>query len=231
MNELKEIITDEALLSDRADEVDTVKGMKEAREIIAELKKIIRKKELTSLSAPALGYSKRIFCINFSDNEIKTFINPIIVKAEGLVLAEEKCTSIPDKRFILPRNNKVGIMYTSPLGKIESREISGVAASVFQHEIHHLDGILLSDIGLEIDEQWDNASQEEREEVINAYLDSLDIKQKEIEKEIQADPELKQTADAIEFLTQKEEGKVEVQTYIKPDDEPNTEKVDGGTTI
>ena len=53
MKELKPIITDEALLSERADEVDTIKEMKEARAIIAELKSIIRKKELTSLSAPA----------------------------------------------------------------------------------------------------------------------------------------------------------------------------------
>ena len=68
MTELKTIITDETLLSERADEVDTIKEMKEARAIIAELKSIIRKKELTSLSAPAIGYRKRIFCVNFSDS-------------------------------------------------------------------------------------------------------------------------------------------------------------------
>ncbi len=208
MKELKPIITDETLLSERADEVDTTKGMKEVRKIISELKAVIRKNNLTSLSAPALGYGKRIFCINFSDNEIKTFINPIITKAEGLVLSEEKCTSLPGKRFILPRNNKVYVMYTSPLGKVESREIRGAAASVVQHEIHHLDGILLSDIGLEIDADWDNASQEEREEVINVYLDSLDIKQKELDKQVEEDPDLKQIADAIDFMNKVREGEI-----------------------
>lgn len=208
MKELKPIITDEALLSERADEVDTIKEMKEARAIIAELKSIIRKKELTSLSAPAIGYGKRIFCVNFSDSEIKTFINPIIVKAEGLVLSDEKCTSIPGKRFILPRNNKVSIMYTSPLGKVESREVSGVAASVIQHEIHHLDGILCSDIGLEVDEMFDNATQEEREQVIGMYLDSLDIKQKELDKQIEEDADLKQIADATKFMEKVQSGEV-----------------------
>lgn len=208
MKELKPIITDEALLSERADEVDTIKEMKEARAIIAELKSIIRKKELTSLSAPAIGYRKRIFCVNFSDSEIKTFINPIIVKAEGLVLSDEKCTSIPGKRFILPRNNKVSIMYTSPLGKVESREVSGVAASVIQHEIHHLDGILISDIGLEVDEMFDNATQEEREQVIGMYLDSLDIKQKELDKQIEEDADLKQIADATKFMEKVQSGEV-----------------------
>ena len=208
MTELKTIITDETLLSERADEVDTIKEMKEARAIIAELKSIIRKNKLTSLSAPAIGYGKRIFCVNFSDSEIKTFINPIIVKAEGLVLSDETCTSIPGKRFILPRNNKVSIMYTSPLGKVESREVSGVAASVIQHEIHHLEGIILSDIGLEVDEMFDNATQEEREQVIGMYLDSLDIKQKELDKQIEEDADLKQIADATEFMEKVQSGEV-----------------------
>ena len=206
MKELKPIITDEALLSERADEVDTIKEMKEARAIIAELKSIIRKKELTSLSAPAIGYRKRIFCVNFSDSEIKTFINPIIVKAEGLVLSDETCTSIPGKRFILPRNNKVSIMYTSPLGKVESREVSGVAASVIQHEIHHLDGILVSDIGYLVPEGFDNFSEDEKMRLINEYLDCLDIAAKNLEAEIEADPELKQINDAIKFMDSVREG-------------------------
>ena len=32
----------------------------------------MKKHNLTSLSAPAIGYNKRIFCIDFSDKEIKT---------------------------------------------------------------------------------------------------------------------------------------------------------------
>lgn len=198
-----------ATLEERADEVDTVKGMKEARAIISDLKKIIRKKELTSLSAPAIGHSKRIFCINFSDNEVKTFINPIIVKAEGLTLSDEHCTSLPGKRYLVPRNTKLTVMYTSPLDKVESREVTGVAACVFQHELQHLEGILLSDIGLEIDDRFDEASVEEREELINAYLDSLDIKQKEIEKEIESDKDLKQISDAIKFMNSVRDGETE----------------------
>ena len=39
----------------------------------------MRKKGLISLSAPGIGYNKRIFCIDFSDQEIKSFIknNPV----------------------------------------------------------------------------------------------------------------------------------------------------------
>ena len=208
MTELKTIITDESNFADRVDEIDTVKHMKEARETISELKTLIRKNHMTSLSAPAIGKSQRIFCINFSDSEIKTFINPIIVKAEGMVLSEETSPILPGRRFLVPRNNKISVMYTRPTGQIESREISGVAAAVFQQENQVLDGILLSDLGLEIDSLWDEASQEEKEEVINAYLDSLDIKQKEIDKEIQKDPELNKINSAIDFMTKLETGEV-----------------------
>ena len=137
MNELKTIITDESNFADRVDEIDTVKHMKDARETISELKALIRKNHMTSLSAPAIGKSQRIFCINFSDSEIKTFINPIIVKAEGLVLSDEKSPILPNRRFLVPRNNKVAVMYTRPTGQIESREITGVALLYFNKSFRY----------------------------------------------------------------------------------------------
>jgi len=53
------------------------------REIISALKHTIELNNIVSLSAPAIGYNKRIFCIKF-DTEIKTFINPIISSYKGL---------------------------------------------------------------------------------------------------------------------------------------------------
>jgi hypothetical protein len=87
----------------------------------------------------------------------------------------------------------------------------GLAANVFQHELDHLDGLTLADIGLEIDEAFDNATEEERNEVINSYLESLDLKQKNLDKEIDEDPELKQTKDAIEFMEKVQKGEIEVE--------------------
>lgn len=199
----------EKLLS-RSDEINTTEDGNLQREITAALKKTIEKNNLVSLSANAIGYDKRIFCIKF-DEEIKTFINPIIVKAEGLQLSREKCTSIPGREFIVPRNTNISVIYQRPMGKIESRQIVGLAAFIFQHELQHLDGVLLSDFALEIDSEWDKASDEEREEVINYYLDSLDIKAKELDKEIQDDPELKKMSDAIDFMTSVYKGETKLE--------------------
>ena len=206
---MSEIITNQDELGFRADEIDIRKEGQEMQKIIGELKSIIREKNLKSLSAPAIGYDKRIFVINFN-GDLRTFVNPIITQAKGLTLSRETCECIPNKTYIRVRNNDIDLAYQTPLGKIEQRRLVGLAAMVAQHEIDHLDGLLLSDVALEIDEDYDNATDEERQEVINAYLDSLDLKSKELEKQIDADDTLKKTKKAIEFLTDLQQGKVQM---------------------
>lgn len=217
---MKEIIKDLDVLSERADEVDVRKENNETRQIILDLKNTIRENNLKGLSAPQIGYNKRIFCINFK-GDIRTFINPIISQAKGFTLAKETCSSIPGKVFIRPRNNDIQVMYQTPLAKAESRRLVGLAAEVFQHELDHLDGLLLTDIGLELSENYDNLSEDEKSVIIKEYLDSLDIKQKEAREEVENNEELKQMDNAINFMEGVITGKVQLDdkvTITKPAD-------------
>ena len=211
MKLVKDIVTDELQLSERAVEIDVRTQATEMREIIKALKDTMRAKGLSSLSAPAIGYNRRIFCIDFKDSEIKTFINPIIAQAKGMQLSIEKCVCIPDKEFMRPRNNDLMIIYQRPTGQIENRQIVGMSAIVFQHELDHLDGLLISDVGIEIDEDFHNATEEEQQEIINAYLDALDIKKKEIDTEINTNPELKQLSDGIDFMESVYKGETKIE--------------------
>ena len=209
----KEILTvdeHESSLTDLCQTIDVLTQAELKSEIVLALKKTIEKENITALSAPAIGYNYRIFCIKFQE-EIKTFINPAISTYKGLELSREKCTSIPGKEFVIPRNNDIMVTYQRANGKIESRQIVGLAAIVFQHEMNHLDGILVSDIGLELDENWDKASEEEREEVINMYLDSLDMRNTAIQKEFKEDPELAELADAVDFMTSVYKGETKLE--------------------
>ena len=215
MKLVKEIITDELKLCDRAVEIDVRTQAEEMREIIKSLKDTMRANNLTSLSAPAIGYNRRIFCIDFKDSEIKTFINPIIAQAKGMQLSIEKCTSIPDKEYLRPRNNDLMIIYQRPTGQIENRQIVGLSAIVFQHEMDHLDGLLISDVGIQIDQDFYDATEEERQEVINAYLDALDIKRADINTEIENSEELKQISDGIKYM----EGVYKGEIKFEPDKE------------
>lgn len=200
----KEIITDEIALSERAEEIDTLHESQLLQEIVKYLKRTLRKRDdLFALSAPAIGYNKRVFCMKFEDDQIKTFINPIIesYSPSGMQLSREKCSSLPGKEYIRVRNNDIRVMYQRPTGEAESNRLLGKAALVFQHEMDHLEGVLISDIGLEIIPEFDEATDEERAEVIREYLDSLDIRLKKTNEEIQNDPDLKQIDDATRFMT------------------------------
>ena len=74
-----------------------------------------------------------------------------------------------------------------------------------------MEGILLSDIGLEIDDEFENASQEEKDEVISWYLDTLDLKAKELNNEVENTPELKELKNGIDFMTSVLTGKTKIE--------------------
>ena len=210
--EVKEILTDARYLGDLAEVIDPLKNAQTLRQVVMDLKKTMRSNpDIKALSAPAIGYPYRVFCIKFEDLEIKTFVNPIITEAKGITLTKETCWCIPGKKFIRPRNNDIKVMFTDPSGKMNSRQLVGMAAYVFQHEIDHLDGILLSDVGLEIDEDFEMAPEEEQEEIMAMYLDSIDLQAKEIHKRIDDDPDVKELKEAAEFLTALQTGKVTLE--------------------
>lgn len=228
---MKTIITTESkekeILDNRCDEVNIKTENNLVRQIILDLKNTIREKDkCVGLSANQIGYDKRIFCINFN-GDIRTFINPIIAQAKGLTLSREGCMSVPKKEYLIPRNNEISVHYLTPLGKVESRKMFGYAACVFQHELNHLDGALISDIGLEITEEFDKASQEEKDELINLYLESLDLKAKELSKEVQEDPELKKIDNAIKFNERLAKGEITVERYQLSEEEIAKQKGEG----
>lgn len=213
-----EILTLDKLSDNRAEEVSLAKEYDLVKEITRKIKRTMKKKNLTSLSAPAIGYNKRIFCIDFSDNEIKTFINPLILESEGMELTREICSSIPDKEFIRPRNTVIDVIYQRLDGTVRQNRFTGLAATVFQHEVDHLDGITLADIGLEIEEDFDKASEKDKYEIIDLYLKSLNIKQENIMNEINKDDVTKIIYNNEKLAELVGQGKIEV---VNDEDEVN----------
>lgn len=216
-----DIITDFDKLSFRCDEVDVKKENAEVKEIVLALKNTMREKKLISLASNQIGYGKRIFVIDFK-GDLRTFINPVVQEINDLTLSKEQCSSIPGKTFIIPRFNKVKIMYQTPMGEIKSCQLVGLAATKFQHLLDHLEGVLVSDVGKEIDESFENASEEEKERIIKEYFESLDILRKEVNKEIEEDKDLMQQVKAIEFVEKVNKGEVKfegTETRTKKDGE------------
>ena len=195
---VKNLITDLDKLNEISETVDIKKDNAEMRDIILDLKETMIANNLSSLSAPQIGYNKRIFCVKDSKG-LYSFINPMIKKSQDMTFSREKDECFPDKEYIYPRSNKIVVNYQTPLGDTKATTVIGYSAYSFQRMIDHLNGVLISDIGLEIDNQWDKASEDERAEVLKAYAESLDIITKKLEKDIDSDEELKKQKKAIEF--------------------------------
>lgn len=208
MNEKSILSYDELDKLGRSQEINRETEDELLKEIIANIKKTMRKNNLVSLSAPGIGYNKRVFCIDFSDNEIKTFINPLITHKTEMKLAREICSSLPGKEYILPRHYEVDIIYETPSGKIKTNRFKDVASYVVQHEVDHLEGVTLKDVGLEVDSDFDEASEEDRQEIISMYLDSLVKRQSLLDDEINSDDELRTVSDRLKFSEMLAKGEI-----------------------
>jgi peptide deformylase len=203
-------------LMKRSDEVLVIgmdmKTKPEVSKTIKDLKETIyANKNLIALAAPQIGTFERIFCIRFANGDVRAFINPMISKTEGLHLVREISPSLPDRSFIVPRHDRIIAMYQTPTGRPEESRFEGVVAEIFQHMVNMLDGVLISDIGLEVDEDFDNATEEERAELLTAYLKILKDRTEEANKAIEEDEELKKTRDAIRFLEGVATGKITME--------------------
>ena len=213
MKRILNAIKDYDKFDDRCDEINPKKQNAEMRETILAIKEVMEAKKLSALAAPQIGYRNRIVCLKFGDKQPITYVNPFITKVNGFTLSKESDISIPNKAFIVPRNVEVEVQYCTPLGQWMTQKMTGMTAFVMQRMINMLDGLLISDIGLEIDEEWDKATDEERAEVIKAYCESLDITMKDVQKDIEdSDGTLKKVYSAIKFTEGVNSGKVKLET-------------------
>lgn len=96
------------------------------------------------LAANQVGVLKRIITIS-DDNRIKVMINPeIIYFSEEQCLMEEGCLSIPETYLKILRPENIKIKYRDMKGKPHVEVYSGLTARVIQHEVDHLDGIVMN---------------------------------------------------------------------------------------
>ncbi|MFH2012740.1 MAG: peptide deformylase [Pseudomonadota bacterium] len=99
------------------------------------------------LAAPQVGESCRLITVDVArkDESLIVLINPEIISAEGECAEEEGCLSVPDFNEVVLRKKMVVVKGLD----IEGREIQipaeGLLAIVIQHEIDHLNGILIID--------------------------------------------------------------------------------------
>ena len=109
------------------------------------------------LAANQVGVSSGLFVIDVGIEREKrdpvVIINPVITASEDEILGEEGCLSIPEMFAEVKRAQRVEVK-GHDLNSNEVRyEAEGFLARAFQHEMDHLNGVLL----------WDNLSKVKRD--------------------------------------------------------------------
>lgn len=96
------------------------------------------------LSAVQVGRLLRIFVMNYDSPKI--FINPkIISHSEDIISFKEGFVSIPKVLFKVDRWKSVELQYMDINGNINTDALEGIDSVCSQHELNHLDGVLMID--------------------------------------------------------------------------------------
>lgn len=117
-------------------------------ELIRDMIDTMYREDGVGLAAPQVGISKRIIVIspNARRGEEEAYINPeILESSKEQELGLEGCLSVPGISCEVRRAQKIKFKALTPKGNQCIQELDGFPARVVQHEIDHLNGILLID--------------------------------------------------------------------------------------
>jgi peptide deformylase len=123
------------------------------------------------LAAPQIGVQKQIFVWDMDDQPM-VVINPEIVESDGEWVYDEGCLSIPNLYVEMLRPNRVLMRGLDLEGNTVEIEADELAGRLFQHEIDHLNGVLM----------FDRMLPEQRKEALAEY-------QRLVEQSAQAAPQ------------------------------------------
>lgn len=120
----------------------------EIRERVEEMFELMYEGKGVGLAAPQVAWTARVFVMNSAGSheepgKQRAVINPKILRRKGRTWDEEGCLSIPGVLADVERATKVVVQFTDLDGEQHELPLTDFDARVFQHELDHLDGVLI----------------------------------------------------------------------------------------
>jgi peptide deformylase len=117
--------------------------MERARQML----EVMYEAEGVGLAGPQVGWGRRIVTIDVegAKPQDRVFVNPIIVRRDGKTEQEEGCLSLPGIKVKVPRAEKLTVVAYTLAGERVEFDFEGLPACVWQHELDHLNGVLIID--------------------------------------------------------------------------------------
>ena len=123
----------------------------DVKDLVRDMKETMLSLNGIGLAAPQVGVNLRVIVIQLMSagklvGPVQEMINPVITQtSEECVYCEEGCLSIPGEYMKIKRPKSIHVKFQTLSGKFKKWYLRGLEARVVQHEIDHLDGILMSD--------------------------------------------------------------------------------------
>ncbi|MYH61835.1 MAG: peptide deformylase [Caldilineaceae bacterium SB0675_bin_29] len=126
---------------------------KRLHQLLDNMVETMREGKGVGLAAPQVGLDRRIFVIEYPEDTERPeetmqryeMINPEIVKAKGSEIGQEGCLSLPGLAADVDRATYVLVKAQDRHGKSQRIKAYDWLARIFQHEIDHLGGVLMTD--------------------------------------------------------------------------------------
>ncbi|MBU6328620.1 MAG: peptide deformylase [Acidobacteria bacterium] len=133
-------IIGDPVLKQRASEVERVDGA--FARLVEDMFVTMYEAPGVGLAAPQVGVQQRFFVYDHDDDP-GVIINPTIVESRGEAAFVEGCLSVPGLHWEIIRPAEIHVKGFDLDGNELDLELDDFACRVFQHEIDHLDGVLL----------------------------------------------------------------------------------------
>lgn len=112
--------------------------------LIRDMADTMYKSQGIGLAANQIGILKRVIVADVGSGLVSV-INPVIIASEGEQLAAEGCLSVPGVRLWVRRSQRVVVRGYDSFLQVVELSANGLLARCLQHEIDHLDGVLITD--------------------------------------------------------------------------------------
>ncbi len=117
--------------------------------LLEDMKETMYTNDGIGLAAIQIGIDKNVLVINLADEDgeqihdnVEEIINPVILEANGSITYQEGCLSVPSVYEDVTRKEIIKVRYFNRYGEMIEKELEGLMAIVFQHELDHLQGHL-----------------------------------------------------------------------------------------
>ncbi len=116
------------------------------RSLVARMERLMKEASGIGLAATQVGIIRRLFVFQPGEDEVAAIINPEVAeRSDETSVADEGCLSIQGVLVPVERSTEITLVGRNEEGEEVRYELDDIYARAAQHELDHLDGVLIID--------------------------------------------------------------------------------------